>query len=96
MSKLNDFKVEFSPFGKLLKPEYATINPDIQWTPSELCDLAVTEAWNLDTMTEDGYLALKALFFRLTVPKEHWNDIDEDKFFRLVLNKYESILSDDL
>lgn len=95
MLKLNN-KVEFSNFGTVIPDDLITVNPDIQWTPNQLCQLAADESWNLDEMTEEGYFALKTLFFRLMVPKEHWNDVDYDKFLKIILDKYHTILSEDL
>lgn len=88
-------KVEFSNFA-VIPDNLIMVNPDIQWTPNQLCQLAVDESWNLDEITEEGYIALKTLFFRLIVPKEHWSDVDYDKFLKIVLDKYHTILSEDL
>lgn len=96
MVKLNDFKIEFCQLGKVLPSELIKLNPDIQWTPEEMCTEAASESWNKDEFSEEGYFALKSLFFRLLVPKEHWNDIDYDKFFRIVLDRYKSKLGEDL
>ena len=95
MSELSN-KVEFSNFGTVISNDLIKMNPDIQWTSNQLCQLAVDESWNLDEMTEEGYFALKTLFFRMIVPKEHWDDVDYDKFLRIVLDKYHTILSEDL
>lgn len=95
MLELNNFKVEFSPFGQCLPNELTFINPDIQWTSEELCRLAVDESWHKDEMSEEGYFALKTLFFRLMVPKEHWNDIDYDKFLRIVIDGYQKRLEEE-
>lgn len=95
MLELNDFKVEFSPFGKCLPKELTFINPDIQWTSEELCRNAVDESWHKDEMSEEGYFALKILFFRIMVPKEHWNDVEYEKFLNIVQTKYRSRLEEE-
>lgn len=80
--------LEFSPFAKI-------INSEEKWSDDELIELACSESWNKDEITEDGSLALKHLFFRIIVPKEHWNDCDYEKFVKLVKYKLLKQSSDD-
>lgn len=95
MSKLNEHPIEFSPICKMLTDLQTNINPDIQWSSEEIVREAVDECWNLDEFSEEGYFALKLLFRRLMIPKEHWNDIEYKKFYGLVLDKYKERLNED-
>lgn len=82
-------------FGQCLPEELYNIDPD-KWTSDELCELATSESWNLDEYSDEGYMALKHLFMRLMIPKEHWNDVECDKFLSIVKLKYKERLNEEI
>lgn len=87
---------EFSLLAQSLPPELYTINPDEQWSVDELCETGTSESWNLDEFSEEGYMALKHLFLRTIVPKEHWRSITYEKFLGLVKEKYKERLNEEI
>jgi hypothetical protein len=78
-----------------LPEEIYNVNPDEQWTPEELCEAGANESWNIDEYSDEGYMALKHLFLRLVVPKEHWEDCPYDKFIAIVKSKYQERLNEE-
>lgn len=87
--------VEFSNFYKCIEPEVICLKPEEQWSVDEFCELAADESWELDSMNEERLMALKHLFKRLIVPKEHWETIDYDKFLSIVKSKYQERLNEE-
>jgi len=88
--------VEFSPLCQCLPEILYNIDPDEQWTSDELCDAGASESWNLDEYSDEGYMALKHLFLRLVVPKEHWGEIGYEKFLSMVKLKYQERLNEEI
>lgn len=86
--ELPEKSIQFSSFCAILPDDYINLNPDEFWTKDEFVNLAVDESWNADEFSEEGYIALKRLFYRLIVPKEHWEDCTYDKFLKLTKQKY--------
>lgn len=88
-------KIEFNPFGYVLRDELINFNPEEQWSQDEFIELAVDESWNLDELTEEGYIALKRLFYRIIIPKEHWGDCTYEKFLNLTKQRYMEQISEE-
>jgi len=87
--------VEFQQSCRYLTPELLRLNPETQWTPDELCYLATSESWQTDEYSDEGYLALKYLFYRLMIPKDKWEAVDFNKFLSIVKLKYQERLNED-
>lgn len=88
--------VEFAQQCRYLTPELLRINPDEQWTPDELCHLATSESWQTDEYSDEGYLALKYLFYRLMIPKDKWESVNFNKFLSIVKLKYQERLNEEI
>lgn len=87
--------IEFNEFYKCLDPKVFRLVPEEQWTEEQFLDLACEETLELDTIGEERILALKHLFFRLMVPKEHWGNCPEEKFISIVKSKYQERLNEE-
>lgn len=72
----------------ILVDELVQIEPDVQWTTDEFVEQAHIESWNLDEYSDEGYMALKHMLLRLTVPKEKWGTIKRDEYLELLKEKY--------
>lgn len=60
--------------------------------PSEerLLKAAVSEAWNTDETTNEGYLAMKRLFFTLILPDgKTLDDLDQTELYELVSQRFQ-------
>lgn len=90
-STIDETKIQFNPMGMVLRDELINLQPENQWTDEEFIELAVDESWNRDEIFEEGYIALKRLFYRIIVPKDHWEDCTYEKFLRLTIQKYAEI-----
>ena len=88
-------KVEFEQISYPLRPGLVDINPDYQWNVEDFIKLSVDECWNLAEITEEGYMSLKHLFYRIIVPKEHWDDCTYDKFLKLTKQRYMEQISEE-
>lgn len=83
-------------FSLCVSSELADINPDEKWTIDEFIEAACSESWQTDEINEVDHIALKHLFFRLMVPKDHWKDCSYDKFIAIVKQKYKERLNEEL
>ena len=83
-------------FSLCLSREISEINPDEKWTPDGFVEAACSESWQKDEINEIDHIALKHLFFRTIVPKEHWRSITYDKFLGLVKEKYKERLNEEI
>lgn len=69
---------------------------DDKFSDEEIVTLGTEEVWNKDEYSWEGYMALKQLFFKLMVPKEHWNDITFEKFQNIVKDKYQKRINEEI
>lgn len=88
-------KFDFPPIAECLSEKYSTLNPNEQWSTDEFINNACSESWNLDEYTLEGYLALKHLFYRIIIPKEHWEECTFEKFVNLAKQRYMEQISED-
>ena len=87
--------VEFTP-QKLTLPEHFAKLPTDFWEVDRFIELAAGEAFNLDEFSDEGYLVLKRMLFRVIVPKSEWKSADLNRFKVLLSEKYKSILNEPL
>lgn len=83
-------------FSLVLSEELSQINPDIKWSLDEFVESACSESWQKDEINEIDHIALKHLFFRIIVPKDHWQDCTYEKFISLTKQKYKERLNEDV
>lgn len=82
-------------FSLVVSNEISSIDPDLKWSQTELVAAACSESWQKDEINETDHIALKYLFFRLIVPKEHWNDCTFEKFVNLTKQRYMEQISEE-
>ena len=91
--RLGEHQQENASMEGVIRTDFARI--DEQWTPDELCHLATSESWQTDEYSDEGYLALKYLFYRLMIPKDKWEAVDFNKFLSIVKLKYQERLNEE-
>lgn len=75
-------------FSLVLSEELCQLNPDERWPIDEFIEAACSESWQTDEINAFDHVALKHLFFRIVVPKEHWQDCTYEKFVSLTKQRY--------
>lgn len=87
----SEISVHEPDFSLVLSKELSEIDPDKKWSLDQFIEAACSESWQKDEINEIDHIALKHLFFRIIVPKDHWKDCSYEKFISLTKQKYREI-----